>query len=97
MSAYIALKPCRFGSVDYRQGDTIPDGTVLPQRAVAMARMGYIAPAVSPSVQEADAGGQESPQEPPKAPEDEQESPPGQEDGEDASAEKKPAAKNAKK
>ena len=53
MAAFAALKPCRFGSVDYGQGDIIPDGVVLPKRALALTRMGYIAPATSKSVPEA--------------------------------------------
>lgn len=96
MAAFIALKPCRFGSVDYGKGDIIPDGSVLPQRVPAMTRMGYIAPAPSPSVQEADAGGQESPQEPPAATENGEESPQGQEDAPEP-AEKRPAVKGGKK
>ena len=97
MAAFIAIKPCRFGSTDYGEGDIIPDGVVLPARVRAMTRMGYIAPATLPT-QETGQDVQESSQEPPKPKEDGQESPPqGQESGEDASAEKKPAAKNAKK
>lgn len=44
MATFAALKPCRFGSVFYGQGDIIPDGVVLPKRALALTRMGYIAP-----------------------------------------------------
>lgn len=98
MAAFIAIKPCRFGSTDYGKGDIIPDGVVLPGRARALTRMGYIALAVQQSVQEAGQERQEHPQEPPKPQENGQEPPQGQGNGgEDASTEKKPAAKTGKK
>lgn len=50
MAAFVALKPCRFGSVGYGQGDIIPDGAVLPKRVLALARMGVIAPVPADSV-----------------------------------------------
>ena len=97
MAAFVALKPCRFGSVDYRQGDIIPDGSVLPKRVLAMTRMGYIAPASSPGVQETGVEGQESPQEPPATQGNREESPQGQEDAPESAAEKKSATKGGKK
>ena len=97
MAAFIAIKPCRFGSVDYGKGAIIPDGVVLPGRARALTRMGYIALAVQQGVQEAGQERQEPPQEPPKPQENGQEPPQGQENGEEASTEKKPVAKTGKK
>ena len=95
MAAFTALKPCRFGSVDYGKGDIIPDGAVLPQRALAMTRMGYIAPAPLESVHK---DGQENTETPPamtNEPENGQENPPA---GEEAPATgKKSAAKDGKK
>jgi hypothetical protein len=62
MAAFAALKPCRFGSVDYGKGDIIPDGVVLPERVLSLTRMGYIAQAASKSVPEV---GQETTGSPP--------------------------------
>ncbi len=56
MAAFAALKPCRFGSVDYGKGDIIPDGVVLPERVLSLTRMGYIAQAASKSVPEVGRG-----------------------------------------
>lgn len=97
MAAFIAIKPCRFGSTDYGKGDIIPDGVVLPGRVRSMTRMGYLAPVTLPNAQEAGQDVQGPPQEPPKPQENGQEPPQGQENGEEASAEKKPVAKTGKK
>lgn len=43
MAAFIALKPCRFGTVDYGRGDTIPAETITPSRTAVLIRTGYIA------------------------------------------------------
>ena len=46
MAAFVALKPCRFGGVDYAKGSIIPDGVVLPSRVLTLTRQGTIAPAM---------------------------------------------------
>lgn len=39
---FIALKPCRFGGMDYKIGDSIPQEKVLPERVEALHQMGII-------------------------------------------------------
>lgn len=41
--AYICLKACVLGGVQYGQGDSVPEEAVLPTRATALQRMGYLA------------------------------------------------------
>lgn len=40
--AYVCLKACVLGGVQYGQGDSIPAEAVLPARACALQRMGYL-------------------------------------------------------
>lgn len=48
-AAYRALKAVRFGSVDYREGDTVPAGAILPKRERALLNMGIIARVEAPT------------------------------------------------
>ena len=41
--AFVALKPCKFGGVVYRQGSTIPADKVLRERVPALVSIGMIA------------------------------------------------------
>lgn len=45
MTTYIAQMPCRFGGNDYKPGDEIPEGKVLPKMVGELRSMGYIIPA----------------------------------------------------
>ncbi len=42
MSEYICKNPISLGGKDYAVGDKIPDGIVLPRRAIALIRSNYI-------------------------------------------------------
>lgn len=41
--AFICLKACALGGIQYGQGDSVPEEAVLPARARALQRMGYLA------------------------------------------------------
>ncbi len=41
--AFTALKPCNFAGTQFKIGDTIPDGMVLPEMAPRLIKMGKIA------------------------------------------------------
>ena len=41
--AFIALKPCKFGGVQYRRGDNIPADMVLKDRVPCLVAIGMIA------------------------------------------------------